>query len=118
MRKPINRRLFLKGTGSILIGLPLLEEAFVGKALAQESVPTRLLTMSFGLGIEEALQQEQWDGPLEPFQNLSSKMAFFSNLANEHLRGGGTPHFDIGAALFTGIKQEGTPFGCNCTCMS
>ena len=64
--------------------------------------------MSFGLGIERDLQLEQWSGPLEPFQDLASKMAFFSNLNNDELRGGGTVHFEVGATLFTGIKQAGT----------
>lgn len=109
MKKKLDRRLFLKGAGSICIGLPLLEESFVGQAMAQQSsVPTRLLTMSFGLGIERDLQREQWDGPLEPFRDLAGKMAFFSNLSNEELRGGGTPHFEVGATLFTGIRQDGT----------
>lgn len=109
MRRKVNRRSFLKGAGSVLIGLPLLEESFVGKALAQSTItPTRCLTMSFGLGIERDLQSEQWDGPLEPFKNLANKIAFFSNLNNNELRGGGTAHFEVGATLFTGIKQEGT----------
>ncbi len=109
MRRKVNRRSFLKGAGSILIGLPLLEESFVEKALAQSNItPIRCLTMSFGLGIERDLQSEQWDGPLEPFRDLANKMAFFSNMTNQDLRGGGTAHFEVGATLFTGIKQEGT----------
>lgn len=109
MKKTFDRRVFLKGTGSVLIGLPLLEESFIGKANAQESsVPTRGLTMSFGLGIEKDLQEEQWDGPLEPFKDLANKMAFFSNMKNDDLRGGGTVHFEVGATLFTGQKQDGT----------
>jgi len=108
MKKTIDRRLFLKGTGSVLIGLPVLEESLVGKAFAQDATPPRrCLTMSFGLGIERELQREQWNGPLEPFQSLSHKMAFFSNLNNNRLNAGGTPHFDVGATLFTGIKQNG-----------
>ena len=109
MNKYINRRLFLRGAGSVLIGLPLLEESFGVKALAQTNItPTRCLTMSFGLGIASDLQSEQWNGPLEPFKDLADKMAFFSNLNNNQLRGGGTVHFDVGATLFTGIKQDGT----------
>ena len=108
MKKSIDRRLFLRGTGSVLIGLPILEESLVGHAFAQSAAtPTRCLTMSFGLGIEKDLQKEQWDGPLEPFQNLSHKMAFFSNLNNNALSGRGTPHFDVGATLFTGLLQKG-----------
>jgi len=108
MKNKFNRRVFLKGAGSVLIGLPLLEESFIGKAQAQSAVPTRLLTMTFGLGIERDLQREGWNGPLEPFKDLSNKMAFFSNLSNQHLRGGGTVHFEVGATQMVGIKQNGT----------
>jgi len=107
MKKKIDRRMFLKGAGSVLIGLPLLEESLIGKAAyAQEAVPVRCLTMSFGLGIERALQLEQWNGPLEPFRPFSDKMAFFTNLNNEDLSASGTPHFSVGATQFTGKKQE------------
>ena len=86
MRKnSLKRRSFLKGSGSVLIALPLLEEAFLTEALAQSAMPTRCLTMSFGLGIERSLQKEKFDGPLEPFRPIWDKMAFFSNLKNDHL---------------------------------
>ncbi len=111
MRKDqvLNRRLFLKGAGSVVVGLPLLEEMFPAKVWAQDSaLPKRCLTMSFGLGIEKSLQDERWDGPLAPLQSVASKTAFFSNLRNQHLKGGGTVHFEVGATQFTGIKQKGT----------
>ena len=109
MRKSqLNRRLFLKGTGSVLIGLPLLEELLFQKTWAQtNALPERLITMSFGLGIEKPLQDEGWNGPLEPFKNVASKGVFFSNLRNDHLRGNDTNHFDVGAAQFTGVPQIG-----------
>lgn len=107
MKKKIDRRLFLKGAGSVLIGLPLLEEAIIGKAHAQTAEPPkRCLTMSFGLGIDSELQAEQWDGPLEPFRPFADKMAFFSNLNNNDLSAPGTPHFSVGATQFTGKRQE------------
>ena len=52
MKKTFPRRVFLKGAGSILVGLPLLEES-MSKAYAAGEIPTRMLTMSFGLGIEK-----------------------------------------------------------------
>jgi hypothetical protein len=111
MKKNIPRRLFLKGAGSVLIGIPLLEESFAAKAFAATStaaLPTRLITMSFGLGIEKALQAELWNGPLEPLKPLANKMAMFSNLRNEKIRGdGSTPHVRVGGALLTGVKQNG-----------
>jgi len=105
----LNRRVLLKGAGSVAIGLPLLEEMLPEKVWAQDStLPYRLLTMSFGLGVEKALQDEGWNGPLEPLKDIAHKGVMFSNMRNDHLRGGGTVHFDVGATLFTGIKQNGT----------
>ena len=111
MKKNIPRRLFLKGAGSVLIGIPLLEESFASRAFAATSpsaLPKRLITMSFGLGIEQALQAELWNGPLEPLRPFASKMAMFTNLRNDRIRGdGATPHVRVGGALLTGVKQKG-----------
>ncbi len=104
----LNRRLLLKGVGSVAIGLPLLGELYSEKVWAQDNVmPYRLLTLSFGLGLEKSLQDEGWNGPLEPLKDIAHKGAMFSNMRNDHLRGGGEPHFEVGATVFTGIKQQG-----------
>ena len=104
MKKRFPRRLFLKGAGSVVVGLPLLEESFA-QAQAADPVPTRLLTMSFGLGIEKDLQDELWSGPLAPLKNVANKMMMFSNLSDANLAGPGTAHFKVGATQFTGKKQ-------------
>ena len=104
MKKTFPRRVFLKGAGSILVGLPLLEES-MSKAYAAGEIPTRMLTMSFGLGIEKALQDELWDGPLAPFALTANKMMMFSNLRDDTLEGSGTAHFKVAATQFTGKKQ-------------
>ncbi len=103
----ISRRLLLRGAGSIAIGLPFLEE-FVAPARAGEGdeVPCRLFTMSFGLGIEEAMQLEQFDGPLESLGPFADKAAFFTNVDAGALSASGTPHFSTGAATFTGVPQR------------
>lgn len=104
----INRRLLLKGAGSVAIGLPLLEEFSPDKVWAQDgAMPYRLLTLSFGLGLEKSLQDEGWNGPLEPLKDIAHKGVMFSNMRNDHMRGGGEPHFEVGATLFTGIRQQG-----------
>ena len=110
MRRKIGRRLLLKGAGSIAIGLPFLEE-LMPRALAEEDdgIPCRLFTMSFGLGIEEAFQLEQFNGPLQPLQPFADKTAFFTNVDNGALQQGGTPHFNTSATLFTGVPQQGDP---------
>lgn len=106
--KPLlSRRLLLKGLGSIAIGLPFLEE-FSPRAHASEGedVPCRLFTLSFGLGIEEAMQLEQFDGPLETLQPFAEHAAFFTNVDAGPLASSGTPHFTTGAATFTGVPQQ------------
>lgn len=108
--RPIGRRLLLRGAGSIAIGLPFLEE-LMPRARADEGdgVPCRLFTMSFGLGIEEAMQLEQFTGPLESFQPFADKTAFFTNVDGAPLDATGTPHFSSGATTFTGVPQAGSP---------
>lgn len=106
MKTTLNRRLFLRGAGTVLIGLPLVEELVAGRVLAQNNeLPTRVLTMSFGLGIERPLQAEGMQGPLAPLLKFAPKASFFSNLANSSLASGGGPHGDVGGTQFTGIKQ-------------
>ncbi len=103
----IPRRLLLRGAGSIAIGLPFLEE-FMAPARASEGdeIPCRLFTMSFGLGIEEAMQLEQFGGPLQPLEPFVDQTAFFTNVDAGPLAASGTPHFSSGAATFTGVPQR------------
>lgn len=103
-RSVVSRRMLLKGAGSVLVGLPLLEEA-MPKANAADAIPKRMLTMSFGLGIEADLQAELWNGPLAPLESIAHKMMMFSNLSDANLAGSGTTHFKVGASQFTGQKQ-------------
>ncbi|MEN9581994.1 MAG: hypothetical protein RJA70_5003, partial [Pseudomonadota bacterium] len=108
MKRTLNRRLFLRGAGSVLIGLPLLEE-FAGNTLQAQNAatPDRVLTLSFGLGIEKPLQAEGFAGPLEPLKNVAPKAAFFSNLENNSMQNGATVHFNNAATMFTGVAQNG-----------
>lgn len=108
MKTTLNRRLFLRGAGSVLIGLPLVEELTAGSVHAQTGMlPTRVLTMSFGLGVEQSLQAAGMNGPLAPLLKFAPKSAFFSNLSNDSLKGDGTVHFNNAATQFTGVKQQG-----------
>ncbi|MEN9579470.1 MAG: hypothetical protein RJA70_2479 [Pseudomonadota bacterium] len=107
MPNRINRRQLLRGAGSVCIGLPLLEEFAPVRAQPQGALPTRVLTLSFGLGIDSELQRQAFDGPLQPFQKIAPKAAFFSNLKNDSLKGNGTVHFNNAATLFTGRPQNG-----------
>lgn len=104
----LSRRMMLRGAGSIAIGLPLLPELLPGAhAAVDDAIPCRLLTMSFGLGIDRTLQLQQLDGPLQPFSPFTNKTAFFTNVDANPLVAGGTPHFTSAAATFTGVPQHG-----------
>ncbi len=108
--KTLTRRMLLRGAGSIAIGLPLLEELMSpAHAAVDDDIPCRLFTMSFGLGIEELLQNEQFSGPLESFAPFEDKTAFFTNVDGGPLLGSGTPHFRSSAATFTGVPQVDDP---------
>jgi len=109
-RKTLNHRLgrraLLRGAGSIAIALPFLPELLPREARAQDMLPTRLFTMSFGLGIEHAMQLEELNGPLESFAPFIGKTAFFRNVDGGPLAASGTPHFSTSASLFTGVPQQ------------
>lgn len=110
MDPKLTRRAVLFGAGSVAIALPLLPE-FMPRAAAGEDddIPCRLFTMSFGLGIEKAMQLEQFNGPLQSLQPFASRMACFTNVDATPLAAEGTPHFSTGAATFTGVPQKGAP---------
>jgi hypothetical protein len=109
MRRILSRRTFLHGSGGVLVGLPFLEEMRPRAARAQDAAPPmRLITMFFGLGIAHDESVKQFMGPLEPYQPLASKMAFFTNLElkQSHDFGSGEPHFKVGDVVFVGDPQK------------
>ena len=108
MTRNFTRRHLLRGAGSIAIGLPFLEEFMpIAKAEADDGTPCRLFTMSFGLGIERAMQLEQFSGPLQPLAPFAEKAAMFTSVDGGPLSASGTPHFSTSAATFTGVPQQG-----------
>jgi hypothetical protein len=109
MRRSIHRRTFLRGAGTVAIGLPFLEEMAVPKArAADEGIPNRLITLSFGLGIPTEQAELGFAGPLEPLQPFASKLACLSRLdmSQAHTYGTGTTHFKTGDVLFVGEPQK------------
>jgi len=109
MRKILHRRTFLRGAGGVLIGLPFLEEMRPRTVRAQDTEPPmRLITMFFGLGVARDEAIKQFAGPLEPYQPLANKMAFFTNLElkQSHDFGSGEPHFKVGDVTFVGDPQK------------
>lgn len=109
MRKILSRRTLLRGAGGAFVALPFLEEMQPRIVRAQEAqVPMRLITMFFGLGVARDESTQQFSGPLEPYQPLADKMAFFTNLEANHAHtfGSGEPHFKVGDVIFVGDPQK------------
>ena len=97
--KQIDRRIMLKGLGSVCIGLPLLEEMISPPKTqgAIKDIPIRAFNVFFGLGIPSLLQKEGYEGVLEPLKPLKNKLLIQKpkNIAQASRIEGMTP-----AALF------------------
>ncbi|MDX2054656.1 MAG: DUF1552 domain-containing protein [Polyangiaceae bacterium] len=108
MKRSIHRRTFLRGAGTVAIGLPFLEEMVRGSQAAEANPPHRLITLSFGLGIPAEQVQQGFNGPLEPLKGFANKMAFFSGLdmTQADTYGSGTTHFKTGDVLLVGEPQK------------
>lgn len=109
MIKRLPRRTLLGGLGGIAIGLPFMEEMLPRRARAQDAmVPTRLITMFFGLGIPREQMLDGFAGPLQPYEPLQDKLAIFTNLEikQSHDFGSGEPHFKVGDVVFVGDPQK------------
>lgn len=99
-----------------MIGLPLLEEMLGSRALAATlhangaaaDVPVRAFNVFFGLGIPAPLQQEGFDGVLEPLKPLSDKLLIMRGV--DHVRcdqPGINAHYDGATAAFTAQPPDG-----------
>ena len=113
MKKRLARRTLLRGADAIAVGLPFLEEMIEGNArsvFAQESksVPIRAFNLFFGLGIPAPLQQEGYEGVLEPLLPLKEKLLILRGV--DHLRAderGINAHYDGATAAFTAEAPDG-----------
>jgi hypothetical protein len=110
MSRSISRRTLLRGLGTVTVGLPFLEEMAVPKAAAAEAaaVPVRAFNVFFGLGIPAPLQQEGFEGVLEPLKPLQDKLLVMRGV--DHVRAdekGINAHYDGAAAAFTAAPPEG-----------
>lgn len=111
-RANLNRRTVLKGLGTAVIGLPLLEEMIGSRVVAVAStpadLPVRAFNVFFGLGIPAPLQKEGFDGVLEPLKPLSSKLLIMRGV--DHVRcdqPGINAHYDGATAAFTAQPPDG-----------
>ncbi len=104
-RKSMDRRTFLRGAGTVAIGLPFLEEMMPRRAVAAATSGTpRLVTLFFGLGIDKNQQNEGFAGPLQPYQPFANKMSLFTNVSMTQAGGGGG-HIEASPVLFVGEKK-------------
>ncbi len=104
MAQRFDRRTFLRGTGSVAVALPFLEEMVGSRAFAAtpETVPFRLITVFFGLGLDPAWQRD-FNGPLEPYLPFQKKMTFASVGLEQGGEGGA--HCNTSSVVFVGEKH-------------
>lgn len=106
----LKRRTLLRGLGTIAVGLPLLEEMSLHRLAAApaETVPVRAFNVFFGLGIPAPLQDEGFEGVLEPLKPLQDKLLVMRGV--NHVRcdeSGINAHFDGASAAFTAEPPDG-----------
>ncbi len=111
MTQPLlHRRTMLRGAGAAMIGLPLLEEMMLStaSAAANNEVPVRAFNVFFGLGIPAPLQQEGFDGVLEPLKSLGDKLLIMRNVDQVRCDESGiNAHFDGASGAFTAMPPDG-----------
>ncbi|QDT08442.1 DUF1552 domain-containing protein [Planctomycetes bacterium K23_9] len=110
MNQKLNRRTMLRSVGAATIGLPLLEEMMLSSALgaAKAEAPVRAFNVFFGLGIPAPLQDEGFDGVLEPLKPLSDKLLIMRNVDQVRCDESGiNAHFDGASGAFTAAPPNG-----------
>lgn len=109
----LNRRTMLRGLGGAAIALPFLEEMLVTSASAATAakanqIPVRSFNVFFGLGIPSALQQEGYQGVLEPLKPLQDKLLIMRQVDQVRCDERGiNAHFDGAAGAFTATPPDG-----------
>ena len=107
--KPISRRSALRGLGGISIGLPFFEEMLTsGAHAATGKVPARAFNVFFGLGIPAPLQDEGFEGVIEPLKPLSDKLLIMRGVDQVRCdQSGINAHFDGSSGAFTATPPDG-----------
>ena len=103
----------LRGLGGVAIGLPFLEEMLVTSASAAPTanapVPVRAFNVFFGLGIPAPLQQEGFQGVMEPLKPLADKLLIMRGVDQVRCdQSGINAHFDGASGAFTATPPDGT----------
>lgn len=108
-RKVMSRRTFLRGAGTIAIGLPMLDAMRGTSAFAAlPEPPVRAFNFFFGLGYPTPLQDEGYEGPLEPLASLRDKLVVVRGVDQVRCDASGiNAHFDGAAGAFTAERPNG-----------
>ncbi|MEX2173925.1 MAG: DUF1552 domain-containing protein [Pirellulaceae bacterium] len=109
--RTISRRTMLRGLGGVTIALPLLEEMLILRAHAapeETKAPVRAFNVFFGLGVPAPLQQEGFDGVLEPLGPLRDKLLILRGVDQVRCdRSGMNAHYDGATGAFTAEPPDG-----------
>ena len=106
----LSRRTMLRSVGAATIGLPLLEEMMLSNATAapKADAPVRAFNLFFGLGIPAPLQEEGYDGVLEPLKPLKDKLLIMRHVDQVRCDESGiNAHFDGASGAFTATPPNG-----------
>ena len=108
-RKVMPRRTFLRGAGSVAIGLPFLGAMRSSSVWGGgDEAPARAFNLFFGLGCPTPLQTEGFAGPLEPLSEVIDNLLIVRGV--DQVRGdipGANAHYDGATASFNAIPSEG-----------
>jgi hypothetical protein len=106
-RKILSRRTFLRGAGTVAIGLPLLDEMLTTSVYAAApEPPARSILIFFGEGLPVDIQNAHLpalDGPFEPLSPFRSKLGFVKGIGLPQ-RGGA---HDASIGVFVGDLRAG-----------
>ncbi len=105
-RFKFDRRRFLKGTGTILIGMPFMEYSSAFAAELPAGVPERFFTFYFGLGVPKELQEVGYTHALSPLAEFADKINMLRGLDMYCGNAGRNNHFDGSAAVFRGMRHN------------
>lgn len=105
--RSVNRRIFLRGTGNLLIALPCAQFAWSeGRLIAapEGDAPRRLFTVSWPNGVDP--NKMTFDNILKPLSSLQSEIAVIKNMSN---RAGYDGAIAEGHQCGAGAAFTGTP---------